>query len=108
MRRERPAALREEMRSLMSTENPRTATSATGPVRQLDRSWGLSLTGRVIAAIGGALLVSAIWTPWFFGLVGTAVVLSGMALLEYHGPYDETPPTSSPTPITIPDSASVR
>ena len=82
----------------MSTETPLVATSATDRSRQLEWSRGLSVTGRLIAAFGGALLISAIWTPWFFGLVGTAVVLSGVALLEYEGPYDDSPPTFSPTP----------
>jgi len=79
----------------MSSENPLAATSAPGGTRHVEWSRGLSLTGRVIAAIGGALLVSASWTPWFFGLVGTAVVLTGVALLEYEGPYDDGPPTSA-------------
>ena len=80
----------------VSNENPLVATSAAGRTRQLESSRGLSLTGRVIATIGGALLVSAVWTPWFFGLVGTAVVLTGVALLEYRGPYDDNQPTFSP------------
>jgi hypothetical protein len=82
----------------MSSETPRVATSAKGGARQFEWSRGLSVTGRVIATIGGALFISAIWMPWFFGLVGTAVVLSGVALLEYGGPYDDNPPTVSPYP----------